>query len=105
MPQYTIQITDEQEKALLWNIVDLQDWLETSLYGKAERLADKICRLALEDQTNTILTAAEKQTLRSYLTTQGIIFTSIEKLPLYVKSQIVAHANITLAKDKEPIEP
>lgn len=97
MADYTITLSTEEEKALRWRILSIQDWLDNFVREAARRNADGICRLALEDQTHTILTLAEKRLLRDYLEQQGIVLASIEQFPDAVKKEIVKRARISLA--------
>ena len=101
MGTYSITATVEQEKALLWDMANIQEWLENALHNKTRQCTDEICRLALEDKTNTILTAAEKIALRDYLNTQGVIITSVKGLPEAVKKQIVARARVKSALERQ----
>jgi len=100
MPDYTITISDEEEKALLWDIVVPQEWADNAIHNKARRCADEICRLALEDATHTILTIEEKRQLRDWLDNQEIVLTSIKQLPENIKRQIVAAARVKSAAER-----
>jgi len=97
-------ITDEEKKALEWDIVSLQEWADNALHNKARRCADEIIRLALEDKTHTILSLEDKQLLRTYLDNQGIVITSIKQLPNNIKAEIVKRANIQSAAERNAEE-
>ena len=97
---FEITIDDEVQKAMEWDIVDLDIWANNAIFNKARRCADEICRLALEDNTHTILSLADKQLLRDYLSTEGIVLTSVKQLPQYVKKEIVKRANIQSAAER-----
>jgi len=97
----TVPITDEEEKALLTDILSLQDWLDNAIRNKARQCIDDVCRQALEDETNTVLTAAEKQGIVSALATQGRIITTVKQLPEAVKHQIVAAARVKSAAERQ----
>ena len=101
MAQYTVTLTVEEEKALLCDMISIQDWAENAVFNKARQCADEICRLALEDKTHTILTLAEKQQLRDALDAQGIVLTSVKQIPLNIKRQIVAAARIKSAAERQ----
>jgi len=101
MGEYIITLTAEEEKALLWDMISIQDWAENAVFNKARQCADEICRLALEDKTHTILTLAEKQQLRDALDAQGIVLTSVKQIPLNIKRQIVAAARIKSAAERQ----
>ena len=100
----SVQITDEEKKALEWDIVSLQEWADNALHNKARRCADEIIRLALEDKTHTILSLEDKQLLRTYLDNQGIVITSIKQLPNNIKAEIVKRANIQSAAERNAEE-
>jgi len=97
----SVQISDEEKKALERDIVSLQEWADNALHNKARRCADEICRLALDDKTHTILSLADKQLLRQYLDNQGIVITSIKQLPNNIKAEIVKRANIQSAAERQ----
>jgi len=104
MKTVSVQISDEEKKALEWDIVSLQEWADNALHNKARRCADEICKLALEDKTHTILSLEDKQLLRTYLDNQGIVLTSIKQLPNNIKAEIVKRANIKSAAEREAEE-
>lgn len=107
MKTFNIEIDDEVQKALEWDIVNLDFWANNAIFNKARQCADEICRLALEDKTHTILSLEDKQLLRTYLDNQGIVITSIKQLPDNIKKEIVKRANIKSAAEREAenIEP
>ena len=98
---FNIPIDDEVQKALEWDIVDLDVWANNAIFDKARRCADEICKQALEDKTHTILSLEDKQLLRDYLTNQGIILTSVKDLPDNIKKEIVKRANIQSAAERQ----
>lgn len=100
MAQYTITLTDEEEKAWRWSILDIEPFLLNAQANRTRRLFDRICRLALEDDTHTIITLPEKRWLRDYLDDEGIILTSIARLPDNVKALIVAAARVKSTADR-----
>jgi len=97
----TIDLTDEEEKALLYVAYDVQEWAENAVRNRIRQAADQICTEAIEDETDTILTAQQKQQLRTALDNAGINLVTVSKIPVNIKRAIVAAANITLLKDKE----
>lgn len=98
---FNIEIDDEVQKAMEWDIVNLDFWANNAVFNKARQCADEICRLALEDKTHTILSLADKQLLRDYLTNQGIILSSVKQLPDNIKKEIVKRANIKSAAERQ----
>jgi len=101
MANYTIPLSSEEEKALLWDMVSIQEWAENAVFNKARQCADEICCLALEDKTHTILTLAEKRQLRDALDAQGIVLTSVKQIPVGIKRQIVAAARVKSAAERQ----
>ena len=101
MKTFNIEIDDEVQKALEWDIVNLDIWANNAIFQKARRCAIEICKLALEDTTHTILSLEDKQLLRDYLSNQGIVLTSVEQLPDNIKKEIVKRANIQSAAERE----
>ena len=101
MKQVTITLDDEVEKALLWDVVDIDVWVSNAVFNKARQCADEICKQALEDKEHTILTLEEKQLLRDYLTNQGVILTSIKQLPDNIKREIVKRARVKSAAERQ----
>lgn len=97
---FSIEIDDEVQKAMEWDILNLDAWATNAIFNKARRCADEICTLALEDKTHTILSLADKQLLRDYLTDQGIVLTSVKHLPDNIKKEIVKRANIQSAAER-----
>ena len=100
MRTLSVEIDDDVEKALEWDILDLDAWARNAVFNKARRCADEICRLALEDKTHTILSLADKQLLKTYLDNQGIVLTSVKQLPDNIKKEIVKRANIKSAAER-----
>jgi hypothetical protein len=98
---FNISIDDEVEKALEWNIAyDLELWVRRAVFDKARKCTDEICKQALEDTTHTILPLTAKQQLQTYLSNNGMVLTSVKKLPDYVKKEIVKQANIKSAVER-----
>ena len=104
MPEYTVNLSDEEEKALLINVKAIQTWLDNAIHVRARLCIDDICEKALQDRTHTILTVAEKRQLRAWLENQDIILTSVKELPYIIKRQIVEHARIKTIAEQEAEE-
>ncbi len=101
MKTFDITIDDEVQKAMEWDIVDLDVWANNAIFNKARQCADEICKQALDDTTHTILSLADKQLLRDWLTDQGIILSSVKQLPDNIKKEIVKRANIQSAAQRQ----
>ena len=106
MKTFEITIDDEVQKALEWDIVNLDVWARNAVFNKARLCTDAICQMALDDDTDTILSSSDKQLLRQYLDNNNIVLTSVKKLPDNIKKEIVKRANIQSAAERqEEIEP
>ena len=101
MKTFNIEIDNEVQKAMEWDIVNLDFWANNAIFNKARQCADEICKQALEDKTHTILSLADKQLLRTYLDNEGIVLTSIKQLPNNIKKEIVKRANIKSAAERQ----
>ena len=99
MRDYIVSLDAEEEKALLWDVETIQAWLNNTVQNKIRRCTDEICRLAIEDQTKTILTRAENMQISQALA--GEIIITVERLPLEVKRQIVAAARVKSAAERQ----
>lgn len=88
----TIEIDDEMQKALEWEIADLQGWATERVMEKAKSCANEIIQKALEDNTHTILSEADKLDLQTYLNNQGYILNPIINLPENIKREIIKRA-------------
>lgn len=94
MGEYTVKLTTEQEKALLTDMISIQQWIENAIYNKARQCIDKVCEEALDDASNTILTTEEKTLIASELAAQGHVIGRIKFMPESIKMQIVAAARV-----------
>ena len=91
----TINLDDEEQKALEWDIDDVQAWAAELVTQRLVQNAKLICRLALEDETHTILSQADKELLITYLSNQGVILTTVDKLPANIIKEIVKRSTLT----------
>ena len=98
---YTVTLSEEQEKALLTDMGSIQDWLNNAIHNKARQMVDKICDKALSDQTDTILTSTEKQEIVTLLASQGKIISTVKQMPENIKLEIVKKARIKSAAERE----
>ena len=106
MKTFNIEIDDEIQKAMEWDIVNLDFWANNAIFNKARQCGDAICELAINDQTGTILSAEDRQELKTYLANNNIdILTSIRQLPNNVKKEIVKRANIQSAAERNEEPP
>ena len=81
MAQYTVTLTDAQEKALRWVAVDPQDWFENFIFARCESAIDEI----VNDEIKRKLAAGE--------TISG------------TKEEIVMASNIVSAEERSQAQP
>jgi len=81
MAQYTVTLTDAQDKALRWVAVDPQDWIENFVFARCESAIDEIVN-------NEI-----KRKLEAGETISGS------------KEDIVMASNIVSAEERSQIQP
>ena len=101
MPEHTITVTDEELKALTWDIVDPPAWLDNLVHEKARKCADAIITLALDDTTHTILTQDEKRQLVQALDVLGIVINTVDALPNSIKAAIIQKARVKTAAERQ----
>lgn len=93
------------EKALKFDIGDLDIWLMNAVITKARISKDKICKLALDDTAHEVLSISDKQNIISQLAEQGLIITSVKQLPEAIRSEIVLKAKFPQPGEvKEAVE-
>lgn len=57
--EYTITLSEEEEKALLTDMISIQEWITNSIKNKARQMIDKIC-LEHSDKQPQKMTPEEK---------------------------------------------
>lgn len=62
MAQFTVTINDAEEKALLTDMLSIQDWLDNAIHNKARRTIDSIIQKETDRQPKK-LSVAEKHNL------------------------------------------
>ena len=100
MPKFITDISDVQEKALLVSVADIQSWLNNAVNTKLRQVTDYICREALADDTDTILTTDEKKQLLTEIANAGKLITTVENLPHDAKMFIVENARVKSAIER-----
>lgn len=100
--KYTVELTQAEEKALLWDMLTIDDWLRNAIHEKARRTIDDITAIALSDTTGTVLSGADRQAVAAELSSRGIFLVgTVGQLPPDVKSDIVMRADIQSAADRQ----
>lgn len=97
--EYIVTLSEEQEKALLTDMISVQDWIDNAIQNKARQMIDSVCEQALNDHSNTILTVAEKQDVVTSLASAGSIITTVKQMPEAVKMMIVQKARVKSAAE------
>ena len=100
MPTYTIEITEDEAKAVLTDVADIDIWLQNAVQNKIRQTVTAICREALDDESDTILAASEKQEVLDKIAAAGIIVTTVDKLPHKAKMLIVRKARVKSALER-----
>lgn len=59
MKEFTVQITDEEEKALLTDMLSIENWLSNAIHNKARQCMDKII-LDHSDRQPSKVSASER---------------------------------------------
>ncbi len=59
MTQFTIEINDAEEKALLTDMISIQDWIDNAIHNKARQCIDVIVEQVTNKQSKK-LTVEEK---------------------------------------------
>lgn len=62
MAKYIIELTDTEEKALLTDVVSIQEWIDNAIHSKANQCIDKIIT-EISDKQPTKIPTQEKETL------------------------------------------
>lgn len=62
--RFSVTITEEQKKALEWNIVDIQDWLDNFVNDKARKCMDRIVEQESQYQPDKITDTQKYQIVR-----------------------------------------
>ena len=101
MGDYVVTLTEEQEKALLTDMISIQAWLDNAIQNKARQCVDTVCTEALSDDSDTILTKVDKQEIVQELAKQGRVISTVKQLPQSIKEQIVTKANVQSAAERQ----
>ena len=85
MGQYIINLTEEEEKALLTDMISIQEWLENAIKNKARQVIDRIVEEVSDKQAKKIpveekLSIIRNAKLETALERQARLEKEIEKL-------------------------
>jgi len=103
-------VSNEEIKALSTdmicriNSVVFFEFHHNAIHNKARQMIDKVCEQALNDQTDTILTKKDKQSIVAQLTSEGYVFPMIKQMPITIKLDIIKMARVKPASERETEE-
>jgi hypothetical protein len=95
MTKYIVELNADQEKALNYDVPDIQAFIENYVSEKIRKNSDRICKASLEDES--LLTVEEKNQIAQLLIDRGIGMSSIKTMPLDIKLQIVRMSRYNLS--------
>jgi hypothetical protein len=98
MPTYTIKISEEEEKALLTDMISVQDWLDNAIKNKIRRCMDEIVKQVATGEVQATFTPDEEAAIKSSVKT---LFVDPKQLPDDAKKIIVKKAHVKSARDRE----
>ena len=61
MAQFTVTVSDAELKALEWDILDIQTWVDNALHNKARRCIDSVVEEYSDKQARK-MSVSEKET-------------------------------------------
>lgn len=100
MQSFTVNVTDEEFKALAWDILDVTDWISNFTHDKARKVIDRILVLAFSDETDTIITKEDKNKIQALLHAAGFNILAIKSWPDHIKQAAVGYANLQSAAER-----
>lgn len=101
MGNYTITLSAEEEKALLTDMISIQDWLNNAIHNKARQCIDAITKEVLSPHS-VALTPSAKGQVMAKLGQLGIApLIPLVELPREVKELIVSLAIIKSAAERQ----
>lgn len=62
--QYTVDLTTEEEKALLSDMISISDWINNAIHNKARQMIDRVVLEHSDKQPNKISKAEKLQIVR-----------------------------------------
>ena len=65
MAQFIIEINDAEEKALLTDMLSIQEWLDNAIHEKARRTIDSIVERISDKQSKKISTKEKHNIIRN----------------------------------------
>lgn len=54
MPQFTVTVSEEELRALEWDIVDVQEWIQNAISNKARQCVDAVITKYTDKQPNKL---------------------------------------------------
>lgn len=101
MGEYTIILSEEEEKALLTDMVSIHDWVSNAIHNKGRQMKDKIAEDAAKPELN-YLTPDDWVEIKAMMEAQGVPpLIPARLLPEKIKDEIVRRANVKSAAERQ----
>lgn len=98
---YTILLSEEEEKAFLHIVLDINEWIQNAVHERARIAIDEVCKKAFEETDDTvILSELDKRFISNAIAQTGRLFGKVKTLPIDIKQKIVQLATIETAKQQ-----
>ena len=99
--QYTITLSDEEEKALLTDMMSIQEWIDNAIHNKARQCIDTVCERALLGGYE-VLTKSDISQIRVMMDERAVPpVIPTKRLPQDIKQEIVKRARVKSAQEKQ----
>ncbi len=72
MTQFTITLNDAEEKALLADMISIQDWIDNAIHNKARQCIDKVVEEVSDKQVEKITIKEKLQIVRDAKVESGV---------------------------------
>lgn len=74
MTQFTITISDEEEKALLTDMISIQSWIDNAIHNKARKCIDRVVEQVTDKRAQSLSVTEKLEIVRN-----AEVETAIEK--------------------------
>lgn len=102
MGQYTITLSQEEEKALLTDMLSIQEWLDNAIHNKARQCIDGVNEQALEPSSK-MLTEPDLKAIRDMMDSANLpaVVITPRALPNHIKGEVVRRAKVKSAAERQ----
>ena len=101
MPDITLTISDEEQKALSTVMKSPEEWLYNTIRVRARKAINEICKDVLNEGRDHSISKKNLATVAAMLAERGDVITDVKRLPDNIARNIVKLAKITTAKERE----